>query len=751
MRKRALEILAPAGSLESLKAAVCAGADAVYMGGSRFGARAYADNPEGELLLEAIDHAHLYGVKLYLTVNTLLKERELKEELYDYLRPCVERGVDAVIVQDLGVLRAIRSWFPQLDVHASTQMSLCGAGGVEFLKREGVTRAVLARELSLPEIQRIREETGMELECFVHGALCYCYSGQCLFSSFLGGRSGNRGRCAQPCRLNYEAVKAGGEPSGSGASALLSPKDLCALDLLPKIAEAGVYSLKIEGRMKRPEYTAGVVRIYRKYADLYLRQGSAGYRVDEKDRRELLLLFNRDGFSSGYYERHNGREMMALRRAEPSDREKKAYEELIRDLRGRYVEQERPIEISGEIVLRADEPMKLSLRERRTGVEASVEGDCPQQAENRPMETGQVEKQMRKLGGTPYRWESLDIRVEGRLFVPVQALNSLRREGLAALREELLRSAGAAPEHGEPSSGGLPEKRMETEAAGADRIFETRTPGALRELHISVETGEQLDAVLASADRLRSGEGKLPPLTAVYLEAGCLEERIPDLTERIRQTGLKTFVLLPPVFRSRTAGRYADREEFWKKAGADGYVIRNLEEYEFLRTAGWGGTWILDHNVYTFNSASRRLWRERGIHMQTSPLELNERELKELSSSDSIQIVYGRCPMMISAGCVQRTLGRCRRQPGKTALRDRFRKEFPVKNICRDCYNVIYNSQPTYLLDRMDRVGALGAGACRIMFTTENKDETRAVLADALGERRLAREFTRGHFTRGVE
>lgn len=280
MEKKKLEILAPAGSFESLKAAVHAGADAVYMGGSRFGARAYAQNPEGDRLLEAIDYAHLYGVKLYLTVNTLLKDKELEGELYDYLKPCVEHGLDAVIVQDTGVMKCIQRWFPELDIHASTQMTLCGVGGVELLKEEGAHRAVLARELSLDEIHEIYEKTGMELECFVHGALCYCYSGQCLFSSLLGGRSGNRGRCAQPCRLAYTAADHGKNISGKEQD-LLSPKDLCALDLIPQIAEAGVYSLKIEGRMKRPEYTAGVVRIYRKYVDQYLKHGRKGYKVAE--------------------------------------------------------------------------------------------------------------------------------------------------------------------------------------------------------------------------------------------------------------------------------------------------------------------------------------------------------------------------------------------------------------------------------------------------------------------------------------
>ena len=293
--EKKLELLAPAGSVESLKAAVSAGADAVYMGGSRFGARAYADNPKGDALLEAIDYAHLYGVRLYLTVNTLLKEPELKRELYAYLLPCYEHGLDAVIVQDLGVLQAVREWFPELPIHASTQMTLYGGRSVKLLERLGVRRVVLPRELSLEEIREIHQTSKAEIECFVHGALCYCYSGQCLFSSILGGRSGNRGRCAQPCRLSYEAFADGKRLSPKGGQPLLSPKDLCALDLIPEIAQAGVSSLKIEGRMKRPEYTAGVVRIYRKYVDRYLNFGEKDYHVSEEDRKELLLLFNRDG------------------------------------------------------------------------------------------------------------------------------------------------------------------------------------------------------------------------------------------------------------------------------------------------------------------------------------------------------------------------------------------------------------------------------------------------------------------------
>ena len=275
--KNKVEILAPAGSFESMKAAVAAGADAVYIGGSRFGARAYADNPGEDMLLEAIDYAHLHGCRLYLTVNTLVKEKEL-EGLYEYLEPYYRQGLDAAIVQDMGVFSYIKEKFPDLPVHASTQMTITGPQGAGLMMGLGASRIVTARELSLQEIRKIYEQTGAEIESFVHGALCYCYSGQCLFSSLIGGRSGNRGRCAQTCRLPFEVKRDGKTLNNKEERYVLSLKDLCTLDILPELVEAGIYSMKIEGRMKSPRYTAGVVSIYRKYVDLYLEKGRKGYR-----------------------------------------------------------------------------------------------------------------------------------------------------------------------------------------------------------------------------------------------------------------------------------------------------------------------------------------------------------------------------------------------------------------------------------------------------------------------------------------
>ena len=740
-----LELLAPAGSFESLKAAVCAGADAAYMGGGRFGARAYADNPEGGALTEAIDYAHFYGVKLYLTVNTLLKERELEQELYEYLRPCYEHGLDAVIVQDVGVLRAVREWFPDLPVHASTQMTVCGAGGARLLEREGIRRIVPARELSLAELSEIRRASSLEIECFVHGALCYCYSGQCLFSSILGGRSGNRGRCAQPCRLSYEAL-AGRKPVSGGEGTLLSPKDLCAIDLLPQIARAGVCSLKIEGRMKRPEYVAGVVRIYRKYVDRYLQYGEKDYRVSEADRKELLLLFNRDGFSRGYYERHNGRELMALAGRKPDAREKKAYEERLQALRREYVETEKKLPISGVLYAEAGRPMRLELAPAKTGGDrgagtegVTVYGECPQVPKNRPMEASQFEKQLGKTGNTPFEWAELEVRLQGPLFVPVQAVNQLRRDAFSKLQERLVQSFWRT---------GPAETAMRANGRGSES-FGVGPAGAARALHISVETGEQLREVLERAEYLKEKSGL--SFEAVYVDAESMEEELEEAVGRIREKGLKAYAALPVIFRMKTARRYENRKDWWLSLPVDGYVFRNLEEYEFLRSSGFEGDLISDHNVYTFNRRSRGFWKEKGVRFVTAPLELNGRELRETACDDSIQIVYGRYPMMVTAGCLHKTLDRCRRKTELWMLRDRYQNLFPVKNCCRDCYNVIYNSRPLYLLDQLDGPGEFHAGIFRVMFTTEDAGEVRKVLEQLAKRSRPDGDFTRGHRKRGVE
>lgn len=320
MLRRKPEILAPAGSIESLKGAIAAGADAVYIGGSRFGARAYAENPQEDMLLSAIDYVHSKDRRIYLTVNTLLKKIELEQELYPFLEKYYSAGVDAVIVQDMGVLHFLAAQFPDLPVHLSTQMTLVSAESTKLFTDYPVTRLVPARELSLEELKSLRKNTNLELECFVHGALCYCYSGQCLMSSMIGGRSGNRGRCAQPCRMPYDVSEDGKKVTG-GLFAL-SPKDLCTLDRIPELLSAGIDSFKIEGRMKRAEYTAGVTAAYRQMTDLYFTYGEKEFyhymkthpKLLEEQMRRAADLYNRGGFTNGYYVQYHGRKMMSMER-----------------------------------------------------------------------------------------------------------------------------------------------------------------------------------------------------------------------------------------------------------------------------------------------------------------------------------------------------------------------------------------------------------------------------------------------------
>ena len=343
--KKKVELLAPAGNYQAFIGAMNAGADAVYLGGEKFGARAYADNFTREEICKALRYAHIFGRKVYLTVNTLIKESEFSY-LYDYLSPLYEAGLDGVIIQDLGVWQYIREVFPDMALHASTQMAITGEMGARFLKQIGAARIVPARELSLPEIQKIKKKTGLELECFIHGAMCYCYSGQCLFSSILGGRSGNRGRCAQPCRLPYQVSN---WPDGLGAKTCypLSLKDMCTIEFIPQLIEAGIDSFKIEGRMKKPEYAAGVTAIYRKYIDNYYRHGTEKYTVKDDDMDKLRRLYIRTEVQTGYYDKTNGKEMVTL--------EKPGYlgadETLCREIAEKYLQREVKYPVSIRAVL----------------------------------------------------------------------------------------------------------------------------------------------------------------------------------------------------------------------------------------------------------------------------------------------------------------------------------------------------------------------------------------------------------------
>lgn len=749
--KKRAELLAPAGSFASLKAAVAAGADAVYMGGARFGARAYAQNADQDEMIAAIEYAHLHGCRLYMTVNTLFKENELGE-LYEYLLPYYKAGLDGVIVQDLGALSFIREHFPGIELHASTQMTITSVYGAKELKRLGCCRVVPAREVSLEEIRRIYDETGMDIETFVHGALCYCYSGQCLMSSLIGGRSGNRGRCAQPCRLPYRVYEQekGTAVNKEDQKCVLSMKDLCTLDILPQILEAGVFSLKIEGRMKSPRYTAGVVRIYRKYLDRYLEYGSEGYYVEPEDKKELLDLFDRGGFTSGYYTRHNGRDMIALKE-KPEFRE--TNKELFDFLDREYVETEKKEPVEGYAYLAEGLPSVLTLT--CGDISVTVSGQEPQAAKNQPMTREKVIRQLGKTGATAFEFTELEAEVCGALFLPIQALNELRREGFEALTEAIQNQwRRKAPEAGEVQNGADSGEKSSRAAGCAGPVPDESAGKRPMYLTVSAETGDQLSAALA-----------VPEVRRICLDASSFQpERWAEFVQLIHQAGKECYLTLPHIFRTHAIGFFRTYRSCLEQAGFDGLLIRAFEEIQWMREEQISFSASFDASVYAWNHGAVHTLKEEQAAFITAPWELNSRELEPVFEACRREglpaelIVYGRAPMMVSAQCITKTVKGCSKCPSFLWMKDRTGARLPVQNHCAFCYNTILNPLPVSLHGCADSVKRLAPEGLRLCFTIETGEETKAVLNAFAAEFIRGEnaeppftEFTRGHFRRGVE
>lgn len=734
MKDKKIEILAPAGSFESLVAAVNAGADGVYIGGSRYGARAYANNLDQEQMMEAIDYAHLHDCRLYMTVNTLMKEEELRE-LPAYLAPYYERGLDAVIVQDMGAFCVIKREFPDLPIHASTQMTVTGVYGARILQGLGASRVVTARELSLEEIREIHENVEIEIESFVHGALCYGYSGQCLYSSLIGGRSGNRGRCAQPCRLPYEVKEEQNILNKKDEQYVMSLKDLCALDLIPDLAEAGIYSFKIEGRMKSPRYTGGVVSIYRKYVDQYLAFGRSGYRVSEEDRTLLSDLFDRGGQTEGYYRQHNGKSMVVMKE-KPSFRQ--ANESLFAMLDETYVNHTKQEAIRGNLSLSTGVPSHLTLKCK--DVEITLEDQSPEPAKRQPMTSEQVSKQIKKTGGTPFYFEELEISISGDLFLPVQALNQLRRNGLELLKEEILKKyRRETVKSVETVTDQTPESQP---AGGRDKV------GAKTSEKTSAKISPGFSAAVEEIGQL-SVLLDMEKISDIYLEASIEPKHWESSVTDCHQAGKRCFLMFPYIFRTE-ARVYFDRQlQRLRGAGFDGVVVRSLEEVEYLKEKGLCFPMIFDHTIYQWNREARNFYESMGAMRLTLPLELNSRELSSYGAGEEL-MVYGRLPMMVSAQCIRKSTSGCDKKSGFLVIRDRMGKEFPVKHDCKFCYNVIYNTSPLSLHGQETAIDRLSPGSLRFHFTTETKEEVKRVICDFM-EGMGSSDFTRGHFKRGVE
>lgn len=747
-----LELLAPAGSLKTLKAVIHAGADAVYLGGSMFGARAYANNFNEEELLEAIRFGHIHGRKIILAVNTLLKEYELGQ-LYDYLHPYYEAGLDAVIVQDMGVMEFIKTHFPNLPIHTSTQMTITNVEGARLLKEQGVERVVTAREMSLEEIQRIHDEVGVELESFIHGALCYCYSGQCLFSSIIGGRSGNRGRCAQPCRLSYEVLQGEKSLTGHHATPILSLKDMCTLPFLYELADHGVYSFKIEGRMKTPEYAAGVVSIYRKYMDSYLDGNRIP--VEKKDIRALLELGNRGGFTNGYYYHHNDSDMLSGESASHN----KSEGVLQDNIRREYVDTELKEKIKGKLILNKECPAKIEVQYGK--IKVSYQGDMVLVAQNRPLTKEVVTEKITKTGNTPFVFENLEVTMDDDIFMPVNQLNQLRRGALEALEEALLKPyERTLPELVETSSAetdrqttGNAIKEKQISGQSLSQTSGQQSAGSSTEVRVLIEDAEQLPAVL-----------KVDFVDTVYLD--CMlytrENLIRKLSEdidRVHASGKKAFYVFPFIFRQQTSLFYEKIMPELKKLPLDGIMVRSLDEIAFIKE--WGNeNWqmVSDSNLYTYSNEAAEYFYRLGMIQDTIPVELNRKEILRRENSRSEMIIYGRLPLMITAQCIHKNTLGCMHQHKVLNLIDRYSVHFPVKNFCSECYNVIYNSLPVCLFKEDVTVKKIAPAALRLSFTTETEEETEQILTiygdiykngGILGQ--MPMECTNGHFKRGVE
>lgn len=747
-----LELLAPAGSLKTLKAVIHAGADAVYLGGSMFGARAYANNFNEEELLEAIRFGHIHGRKIILAVNTLLKEYELGQ-LYDYLRPYYEAGVDAVIVQDMGVMEFIKTHFPNLPIHTSTQMTITNVEGARLLKEQGVERVVTAREMSLEEIQRIHDEVGVELESFIHGALCYCYSGQCLFSSIIGGRSGNRGRCAQPCRLSYEVLQGEKSLTGHHATPILSLKDMCTLPFLYELADHGVYSFKIEGRMKTPEYAAGVVSIYRKYMDSYL-DGSR-IPVEKKDIRALLELGNRGGFTNGYYYHHNDSDMLSGESASHN----KSEGVLQDNIRREYVDTELKEKIKGKLILNKECPAKIEVQYGK--IKVSYQGDMVLVAQNRPLTKEVVTEKITKTGNTPFVFENLEVTMDDDIFMPVNQLNQLRRGALEALEEVLLKPyERTLPELVETSSAetdrqttGNAIKEKQISGQSLSQTSGQQSAGSSTEVRVLIEDAEQLPAVL-----------KADFVDTVYLDCMLytrenLLRKLSEDIDRVHASGKKAFYVFPFIFRQQTSLFYEKIMPELKKLPLNGIMVRSLDEIAFVKE--WGNeNWqmVSDSNLYTYSNEAAEYFYRLGMIQDTIPVELNRKEILRRENSRSEMIIYGRLPLMITAQCIHKNTLGCMHQPKVLNLKDRYSVHFPVKNFCSECYNVIYNSLPVCLFKEDVTVKKIAPAAVRLSFTTETEEETEQILTiygdiykngGILGQ--MPMECTNGHFKRGVE
>ena len=662
--KKLPELLSPAGSFEALKAAIDGGADAIYMGGASFNARINAENFGHESMGEAVRLAHAYGVKLYQTVNTMIFDRE-REDFLRMAESSARLGIDAFIVSDLGAAELLHEYLPEIPLHASTQMSIHNAPGARLLEKHGFTRVVPARELSREDIACMVKNTSLEIEMFIHGALCVSHSGQCLFSSIVGGRSGNRGLCAQPCRLPYAC---GGEKAGNRYS--LSLKDLSLAEHIEEIIASGVASLKIEGRMKSPEYVRGVTAIYRELLD-------TGENATKEDLQRLADFFSRGGFTDSYYKKTVGHGMLGVRSEEDkqASRNTPKFNKITRKI---------PIEISAEIFEGENSRLTLSLGERRV----TVCGAVAQRAMNAPISRENVEKCLSKLGAPPFMVGGLDIKLGENVMMPISALNALRREGAEKLMTLI-------SEVKEPKIGKISSERCQNEPKHRNfgRFYSTES--------ISDKARGFFDVILLPLDK--------------YCETTNVADGfwMPEVTFDREWEGVEKMLI-------KSAEKHPEY-----------VVVSNLGQLEKVRQILPHAGLIADFRFNIGNSRSALFSEKLGFESYVASAELTLPQLRDLEGAKAA-IVYGRIPLMLLEKCVIKELYGERRGcdicgKNEAKMRDRRGFIFPVMRTAEH-RNLIFNSTPTYMADRQDALLQSGITDRHFIFTTETQSEIDGVI-----------------------
>lgn len=741
-----VELLAPAGSYESFLGAIHAGADAVYLGGVKYGARAFAENFDEETLCRAIYYAHLFDRKVYLTLNTLMKQSEL-EEVEEFLTPFYYAGLDGVIVQDLGLLSFLKRTFPLLELHISTQMAVTGPYSVRMLKEEGAVRVVPARELSLKEMELLKKE-GLEIETFIHGAMCYSYSGQCFFSSFLGGRSGNRGKCAQSCRLPYQVNLADKDIGKTKKEEYpLSLKDMCSIELVPQLMKAGIDSFKIEGRMKRPEYVAGVTAIYRKYIDMCYHNNLQSIKVEKKDWEALKSLYIRTDIQDGYYKRHNGKEMVTIHKPSYSGID----EDFAASIYEKYVKQPLKAKVSGFVTLKKGQPAALQLMFKDQVV--YLEGNIVDSAQKRPVGREDVEKQLNKTGNTDFVFSTLEIDIDEDIFIPLKVLNELRRQAFEELEQQLKLSV---EEIRRKSFEGNIDINQNHEACSEKLSIQDYE--CIEKIDKSVNAKKQLHVLVSSYEQCKIAL-KNPGINRIYVSGDLLLTAKSTFLQELKEISKEKeiWIKTSEVLRAKDFDKLEELMEI-SKDFAMGMLISNLETYSFLKYHNYTGQIALNYHVYTWNQEALKFWEDKA-HSFLMPVECNIHEWKQLQNEKAEYLCYGKIPMMVTANCIRKTKGVCRNSgvSFEDSITDRYQTDFRVQTNCNYCYNVIYNSVPNSLHQNLEQIDKLKGRGIRLDFTTESEQEMGKILVayteylkTGKSDFSFLKDYTTGHYKKGA-